>query len=156
VIFLGRLGGERREHVLGGRLGLLDGLSRTLGDACRAHLAGMRRGVDLLQLPDRHLGVDLGGRELGVPEHRLDVADVGAVLQHQRRHRVAEQVAGAAFPQVRGVHVVAHHLRQPVRREKRGPAPKLQQQIERIQQLPRPQQKFVMRMLDTVLQQAGR
>lgn len=39
---------------------------------------------------------------------------------------------------------------------KRGPAPKLQQQIERIQQLPRAQQKFVMQMLDTVLQQAGR
>lgn len=40
--------------------------------------------------------------------------------------------------------------------KKRGPAPKLQQQIERIQQLPRPQQKVVMQMLDTVLQQAGR
>lgn len=40
--------------------------------------------------------------------------------------------------------------------KRRGPAPKLQQQIERIQQLPRPQQKFVMQMLDTVLQQAGR
>jgi transcriptional regulator with XRE-family HTH domain len=39
---------------------------------------------------------------------------------------------------------------------KRGPAPKLQQQIERIQQLPRAQQKFVMQMLDTVLQQASR
>jgi transcriptional regulator with XRE-family HTH domain len=39
---------------------------------------------------------------------------------------------------------------------KRGPAPRLQQQIERIQQLPRAQQKFVMQMLDTVLQQASR
>lgn len=39
---------------------------------------------------------------------------------------------------------------------KRGPAPKLQQQIERIQQLPRTQQRFVMQMLDTVLQQATR
>lgn len=39
---------------------------------------------------------------------------------------------------------------------KRGPAPKLQQQIERIQQLPRTQQRFVMQMLDTVLQQAAR
>jgi len=38
---------------------------------------------------------------------------------------------------------------------KRGPAPKLQQQIERIQQLPRTQQRFVMQMLDTVLQQAA-
>lgn len=40
--------------------------------------------------------------------------------------------------------------------KKRGPAPKLQQQIERIQQLPRTQQRFVMQMLDTVLQQAAR
>lgn len=39
---------------------------------------------------------------------------------------------------------------------KRGPAPKLQQQIERIQRLPRSKQRFVMQMLDTVLQQAAR
>jgi hypothetical protein len=39
---------------------------------------------------------------------------------------------------------------------KRGPAPKLQQQIERIQQLPRSQQRFVMQMLDTVIAQASR
>ena len=39
---------------------------------------------------------------------------------------------------------------------KRGPAPKLQQQIERISQLPKPKQRFVMEMLDTVLAQASR
>lgn len=39
---------------------------------------------------------------------------------------------------------------------KRGPAPRLQQQIARIQQLPKTQQKFVMQMLDTVLAQAAR
>lgn len=39
---------------------------------------------------------------------------------------------------------------------KRGPATKLQQQIERIQQLPRAQQRFVMQMLDTVLAQQSR
>jgi hypothetical protein len=31
-----------------------------------------------------------------MPEHRLDEADVRAVLQHQRRHGMAEQVARAA------------------------------------------------------------
>ena len=36
---------------------------------------------------------------------------------------------------------------------KRGPTPKLQQQMERISQLPRARQKFVMEMLDAVLQQ---
>ncbi len=39
---------------------------------------------------------------------------------------------------------------------RRGPAPKLQQQIDRIQQLPRAKQRFVIEMLDTVLQQAAR
>jgi transcriptional regulator with XRE-family HTH domain len=39
---------------------------------------------------------------------------------------------------------------------KRGPAPKLQQQIERIGQLPKAKQRFVMEMLDTVLAQASR
>lgn len=38
---------------------------------------------------------------------------------------------------------------------KRGPAPKLQQ-LERITRLPKAQQRFVMQMLDTVIQQAGR
>ena len=40
--------------------------------------------------------------------------------------------------------------------KKRGPAPKLQQQIERIQQLPRTRQRFVMQMIDTVLAQQSR
>lgn len=39
---------------------------------------------------------------------------------------------------------------------KRGPAPKLQQQLERITQLPKPKQRFVMEMIDTVLQQQTR
>ena len=36
---------------------------------------------------------------------------------------------------------------------KRGPVPKLQRQIELIAALPKPHQRFVMQMLDTVLQQ---
>ncbi len=38
---------------------------------------------------------------------------------------------------------------------RRGPASRVQQQLERIQRLPRAQQRFVMQMIDTVLQQAG-
>lgn len=41
------------------------------------------------------------------------------------------------------------------KRSKRGPASKLQQQIEQIQQLPRAKQRFVTEMLDTVIQQAS-
>lgn len=39
---------------------------------------------------------------------------------------------------------------------KRGPAPKLQQQMDRITRLPKAQQRFVMQVLDSVLAQAGR
>jgi len=38
---------------------------------------------------------------------------------------------------------------------KRGPTPKLQQQIEQVAELPRSRQKFVSDMLDTVLQTAS-
>ena len=38
---------------------------------------------------------------------------------------------------------------------KRGPTPKLQRQIEQLQLLPKTKQRFVMEMLDTVLQQTG-
>lgn len=38
---------------------------------------------------------------------------------------------------------------------KRGPTPKLQQQREQNSQLPRAKQRFVIEMLDTVLQQTG-
>ena len=39
---------------------------------------------------------------------------------------------------------------------KRGPAPKLQQQLERVRQLPRAQQRFVEKMLEAVIAQAAR
>jgi len=38
---------------------------------------------------------------------------------------------------------------------KRGPTPKLQQQMERVSLLPRAKQKFVIDMIDTVIQQAS-
>ena len=47
-------------------------------------------------------------------------------------------------------------LGQPVSANKRGPAPKLQQQIERLSQLPKAKQKVVIEMLEGVLSQASR
>lgn len=38
---------------------------------------------------------------------------------------------------------------------RRGPTPKIQQQLEQVAKLPRSQQKFVSQMIETVLQQAG-
>lgn len=43
----------------------------------------------------------------------------------------------------------------PAATKKRGPTPKLQQQVERLAQLPKAQQRVVMQMLDGVLAQAG-
>ena len=40
-------------------------------------------------------------------------------------------------------------------RSRRGPVPKWQQQMEQIAQPPRPQQRFVSQMLETVLAQHG-
>jgi hypothetical protein len=40
--------------------------------------------------------------------------------------------------------------------KKRGPTPKIQQEILRIQRPPKAQQRFVMQMTDTVLAQRGR
>jgi transcriptional regulator with XRE-family HTH domain len=40
--------------------------------------------------------------------------------------------------------------------KRRGPAPKLERHLERISQLPRARQRFVLEMLDTVLQHDGR
>ncbi len=44
----------------------------------------------------------------------------------------------------------------PSKSAKRGPAPKIQQQLERIARLPRAKQQVVVQMLDGVLAQAGR
>jgi hypothetical protein len=47
-------------------------------------------------------------------------------------------------------------LMSPLRPLKRGPAPKLQQQMERIQRLPRTLQRFLMEVIDTVLARQDR
>ena len=59
--------------------------------------SGMSSGVNLFELADGDLGVDCSCLKLDVTEHRLDVAYVGSVLQHQRRHRMAKQMARTAF-----------------------------------------------------------
>jgi len=77
----------------------------------------MRGGVDLLELLDREMRVELRRLELGVIEQGLDHPRVGSVLEHVRRAGVPEEVATARLADVGRVHVVADHLREPVRRE---------------------------------------
>jgi transcriptional regulator with XRE-family HTH domain len=85
--------------------------------------------------------------ELGIPQQTLGHYEVGRV-----------RVAVAQLPQIaRALATTVEELiGEEPRPGKRGPAPKLLQQMERIQRLPRTKQRFVMEMLDTILQQAGR
>jgi len=82
-----------------------------------ADLGRVGGGVDLLELADGYLRVDLGRREVGVSEQLLDEADVRAVLVHEGGAGVAEEVAGAVFADLGGLHVVPDKLRQAVRGE---------------------------------------
>src|SRR5690606_12390141 len=70
--------------------------------------AGMGTVVDSLQVLDTHAGVDLSGAQLGVAEDLLDQADVGAVLEHQRGHRMTKDMAGASFVDAGLLDVAAH------------------------------------------------
>lgn len=65
----------------------------------------------------RHVRVALRAGDLAVAQDLLHVADVGAVVQHRRGHRVPEQVAGAAFLDAGLFEVVADTPTQPVRRQ---------------------------------------
>ena len=84
--------------------------------------------------------------QLGVSQQTITAYEVG-------RRRI----------QVSALPTIAKTLRVPIEdllnastktTSKRGPASKLQQQLEQISRLPKAQQKFVSQMLDTVLQQA--
>ncbi len=92
----------------------------------------------LLQVPTR------SPRPLGVSQQTITAYEVG-----RRRIQVS------ALPTIaRALGVSVEELiGEPATPAKRGPAPKLQQQLERITRLPKAQQRFVMQMIDTVLQQ---
>jgi len=81
---------------------------------------GVGGGMHGLQRPDRHVGVDLGAGQLGVAEHGLDVADVGAAFEHQGGHGVAEDMARTGLGDPRALHVTPCHLAQ-VHRRQPGP-----------------------------------
>ena len=73
--------------------------------------------VDLFQRTDRNVGVERGGVQRGVAEHRLDHPHVGAAFEHKGRHRMPEQVARAGLADVRRLHMPPHDVRQVPGRE---------------------------------------
>jgi hypothetical protein len=89
------------------------------------------------ELGDEHMGEQPGTRE---PPRRLT-----------RRQEGADRTLTAL-----GVSVEELIGEPQARTRRRGPAPKLQQHLERISQLPRAKQRFVMEVLESVLAQASR
>jgi hypothetical protein len=67
---------------------------------------------------DADVGVALGRLQAYVAEHLGDLADVRPALEHQRRHRVAQQVTAAALGDPGDGQVPAHLAAEPVRAER--------------------------------------
>lgn len=53
-----------------------------------------------------------------MPEDLLDETQIGAVLQHQRRHGVTQKVRASTFAQVRGLNVIVHHAAEMIAAER--------------------------------------
>lgn len=85
---------------------------------------------------------------LGVSQQTITAYEVG-----RRRIQVS---ALPVIAQALGVAVETLVGNTPQAATRRGPAPKLQQQMDRITRLPKAQQRFVMQVIDSVLAQAGR
>jgi transcriptional regulator with XRE-family HTH domain len=104
-----------------------------------ARIAQLRKAADITQVQMAEI--------LGVSQQTVNSYEVG-------RRRVPV----SALPAIaRALAVSIEELiGEPPKTGKRGPTPKLQQQMERITRLPKPKQKLVMEMLEGVLSQAGR
>ena len=97
-------------------------------------------------------------KEQGLTQTQLG-ALMGISQQHVASYEVGRRrVALALLPALARMLGVSMEelVGEEIKTTKRGPTPKLQRQLERITQLPKGKQRFVMEMLDTVLQQAGR
>jgi transcriptional regulator with XRE-family HTH domain len=103
-------------------------------------IAQLRKDQDITQVQLAEL--------LGVSQQTINAYEVG-----RRRIQVS------ALPVIaRALHTSIEELigDDTRRGSKRGPASRLQQQLDQVSQLPKAKQKFVSEMLDTVLQQASR
>ena len=116
-------------------------------------------------MKDEHFFKDLGARiavarkaqtltqtdlaeSLGVAQQTLAHYEGGRLRLPASMLPVLAQVLGLTTEELLGQNIEKAS-------NKRGPTPRLQQQIDRISQLPKPKQRFVMEMLDTVIAQAS-
>ena len=122
--------------------------------------------IEIMATDDREFFVALGARiaqlrrERGWTQQEL-AEKLGVAQQTLAHYEVGRiRVPASTLPLLATlfmtpVDTLVGHT-QHARTGKRGPAPKWQQQIEAIAQLPKAQQRFVRQMLDTVLTQAQR
>ena len=121
--------------------------------------------IDSMALNDKVFFVELGKRiahlrkEQGLTQQQL-AEQLGVAQQTLAHYEGARlRVPASMLPhlaQILAVPVDVLIGQHAAGKSKRGPAPKLQQHIEAISQLPKPKQRFVLEMLETVLAQAGR
>jgi transcriptional regulator with XRE-family HTH domain len=123
------------------------------------------RWVEIMATDDKEFFVALGLRIAQLRKERgwtqQELADKLGVAQQTLAHyevaRIrlpASMLPALATLFATPIDVLVGHG-QPRQAGKRGPASQLQRSIERISDLPKPKQKFVIEMLETVLAQAG-
>lgn len=87
---------------------------------------------------------------LDIPQQTYAHYEVGDVRVPASMLPLLSQIIGLSPEELLG-----HHAGQKKAKPKPGPASKLDQQIERIRQLPRTKQQFITEMLEIALAQAG-
>jgi transcriptional regulator with XRE-family HTH domain len=120
--------------------------------------------LDLMMQDDKDFFKQLGARIAQLRKERgltqVQLAEILGISQQQMasfevgRRKLA---VSALLPLAQALTVTLEELvGQPVEKpkSKRGPVPKLQQQLDTISALPKSQQRFVMQVLETVLAQA--
>jgi transcriptional regulator with XRE-family HTH domain len=85
---------------------------------------------------------------LGISQSAMNAYELGHRRVPASALTILAKTLGTSLDELLGETKAATH--------KRGPAPKWQQQIDAISQLPKTQQRFVTQMLETVLAQANR
>lgn len=113
---------------------------RAFFTALGGRIAGLRKDQDITQVQLAEL--------IGVTQQTINSYETG-------RRRVPVSLLPAIAKRL-GVAVEALLSNDSKAAAKRGPAPKLQQQMDRITQLPRARQQFVMEVIESVLAQSSR
>ena len=94
--------------------------------------------------------------QLGVAQQTLAHYEVGRARMPASVLPTVARLLTLSLDELMGQAVATRAQRGSARGGKRGPASRLQQQIEAVAQLPKTKQQFVFQMLDTVLAQVGR